>query len=47
MNRLYTIFAYCALVIFAWAQYHGYGLFDHVATGQASAQPGGRSIYHK
>ncbi|MDR1888975.1 MAG: hypothetical protein LBQ81_06305 [Zoogloeaceae bacterium] len=47
MNRLYTIFACCALAVFTWAQYNGYGLFDDAATGRASGPAGARSIYHK
>ncbi|GHT94666.1 hypothetical protein AGMMS49545_16330 [Betaproteobacteria bacterium] len=47
MHRLYTIFGCCALAVFAWAQYNGYGLFDAVAAGRTHDPAGARSIYHK
>jgi hypothetical protein len=47
MSRIYAIFSALALVVFSWAQYNGYGLFDNVAAGRTTGQAGVRSIYHK
>lgn len=48
MPRFYLIFGILALSLFSWAQYRGAGLFDDVATGQATRlSQASRGAFHK
>ncbi|MDR0564862.1 MAG: hypothetical protein LBG78_08025 [Azoarcus sp.] len=43
----YSIFTALALALFAWAQYHGYSVFDDVAGERASGHSDVRRVFHK
>ena len=48
MQRFYLIFGILALSLFSYAQYRGAGLFDDVASGQATRLgQAARSTFHK
>ena len=48
MQRFYLIFGILALSLFSWGQYRGAGLFDDVASGQATRLgQAARSTFHK
>lgn len=48
MPRFYLIFGILALSLFSWGQYRGAGLFDDVASAQATRlSQASRNTFHK
>jgi len=43
----YYIFSALAFVLFIFAQYNGYGIFDSSATERTTGQTDTRTIFHK
>lgn len=47
MAKVYLVVGLLSLSVFAWAQYHGIGLFDNVADSSLARSSGQRNTFHK